>query len=137
MQTIYTNQDISNDLEKLLAETYATHYILMSLGFSALQLYVNAGYIQSLPVPGEYITVILKGDNEKEFKIWISPVSTSERAAEFIREWAQFIVKRASVMTSEQLREFIMGTEVMKHKMGIIVALTRAGFELNPTEHFS
>lgn len=113
------------ELRRLISETYATHCVLLNLGFPMEEIFVGAPKVLNGDPPGTYACVILQRGG-LQF-IYNFAQLAEEDCDEYLRAWSAFSQVQPS-MDSDVLEGMVRGSRVWASKKDLLAALAVKGF---------
>jgi hypothetical protein len=113
------------DLRRLLTETYATHCVLLNLGFPNEEIFVGALNVLNGDPPGMYACVILRRGG-LQFICNFSQLA-EEDCDEYLRAWSAFSQVQPS-MDRDTLEQMVRTSSAWAGRSDLLAALAVKGF---------
>ncbi len=121
----------SQEMQKLVHETYAAHYVLLNLGFSPDEVFAGTANVRNWDPPGICANVELHAQGKKFIYTLRALVPGDE--TRFARFWLDFAAAQPKRDRSE-LDALVHGSDVWREKAALLVALELKGFIFPATE---
>lgn len=116
------------NVEEMVSETYALHYVLMNLGFRADDIFVLAADVPNVEPPGRWLVGQLRTQG-CELNYTVAPLPTEEVEKLFIEAWQKFAAAQPK-MDRKVLDVWVHGSRVWRDKVQILKVLTLKGFDI-------
>lgn len=118
-------------LDVLVAEAYAVHAIVTSLGFEPDEVFIGTAIAANVspPVPCAVVTIRRR---EKQCRISVSELSDVSECEQFTEAWSRFATDGKSKLARAELDAMVKQTFVWRDRIRILFALVTKGFELKP-----
>lgn len=114
-----------SEMQQVVREAYAFHYVCMNLGFTSDDLFVGTAFIGNWDPPGLCATVELHAQGRKF--IYTLCALVPEDDARFVRFWTEFAREQPKRGRGE-LDRIVHDSHVWKDKGAILGALAGKGF---------
>ena len=124
----------SLEMQKVVHEAYAFHYLAMNLGFTADELFAGCANVINCIPPGLYATVELHAQGLR-FIYTLRPLVPGDDSR-FMRFWTEFATSQPK-RDRKELDTLVHGSEVWRTKATILAALSVKGFVLPAVEERS
>jgi hypothetical protein len=115
------------ELQCLTRETYAAHYILLNLGFSADDIFVATPCILNARPPGMHAAVILRPGPD-QFVIPVAPVREQDRE-QYLEAWREFATAQPK-MPRQALDRVVHASHLFAKRAEVVTALARRGIAM-------
>jgi hypothetical protein len=117
----------SNQIQQVVREAYALHFLLMNLGFSPDDLWAGTANVANAKPPGVYAVVTLKAQG-KEFLYWIARVCPADERR-FQRAWVEF-AKKQPELSHDLLDRIVITSQVYAQAPEIVTKVLEKGFSV-------
>lgn len=124
----------SLEMQNVVHEVYAAHYVLMNLGFTAEELYAGTASVANWDPPGPCATVELHAQG-KVF-IYVVRALLPEDTSRFKRFWTEF-ARAQPTADRAMLDAVVHHSEVWRCKGALLGALADKGFVFPAVEEDS
>lgn len=121
----------SLEMQALVHEAYAFHFVAMNLGFEADELFAGTAFIANWDPPGLCATVELHAQGKKFIYTLRALVPGDD--SRFARFWTEFAAGQPARSRAE-LDRIVRATHVWKNKATLLGALCDKGFVLPAVE---
>lgn len=117
----------SQQVQQVVRETYAVHFLLMNLGFDPDDIFVGNLNLSNAQPPGVHACVKLVAQ-EKEFIYWIVRVCPADERR-FERAWREF-ARNQPKMDKGVLDRIVVASQVYAQAEEIVRKLLEKGFSI-------
>lgn len=118
-------------LQALVAEAYAVHAIVTTLGIEPEEVFVSTALAANV-TPPEPCAVVTIRRREKSCRISVSSLRDTAECEQFTEAWQRFANAGKKKLTRAELDRMVEATFVWRDRIRILGAMVSKGFELKP-----